>query len=94
MDVNQAALAMVERSTSDSEPAPNHKSPRRRAPSKAEISLFMAAMGRKGGKIGGKRRLKTMTPEERSQVAVKAAKARWDKEKIAAATAQPQSDAL
>jgi len=54
----------------------------------------MAAMGRKGGKIGGKRRLKTMTPEERSQVAVKAAKARWDKEKIAAATAQPQSDAL
>jgi len=38
-------------------------------------------MGRKGGKIGGKRRMKTMTREERRKVAVKAAKARWKKSK-------------
>jgi hypothetical protein len=39
----------------------------------------MAAIGRKGGQIGGKRRLKTMTKEERRKVAAKAAKARWNK---------------
>jgi hypothetical protein len=39
----------------------------------------MSAMGRKGGKIGGKRRLETMTPEERRKVAAKAAKTRWAK---------------
>jgi len=37
----------------------------------------MAAMGRRGGRIGGKRRLTTMTPEQRREVAQKAAKARW-----------------
>ena len=35
----------------------------------------MAEMGRKGGKIGGKRSLKTMTPEERRARAQKAAAA-------------------
>jgi hypothetical protein len=40
----------------------------------------MAAMGRKGGKIGGKRRMTTMTPEQRREVAQKAAKARWSKD--------------
>jgi hypothetical protein len=39
----------------------------------------MSAMGRKGGKIGGKRRLKTMTPERRTEVAKLAAEARWAK---------------
>jgi hypothetical protein len=35
------------------------------------------ALGRKGGLIGGKRRLETMTPEQRSEVARKAAAVRW-----------------
>jgi hypothetical protein len=48
-------------------------------PTKAQISLLMAELGRKGGKKGGKRRLQTMTPTERSEVARKAAKARWKK---------------
>jgi len=39
----------------------------------------MAEIGRKGGKIGGKRRLKTMTKEARRKVAAKAARARWKK---------------
>jgi hypothetical protein len=41
----------------------------------------MAEMGRKGGKKGGKRRLETMTPEQRSQIAMKAAQSRWAKKK-------------
>ena len=48
-------------------------------PTKAQVSLLMAELGRKGGKKGGKRRLETMTPEERKAVAIKAAKARWKK---------------
>jgi hypothetical protein len=47
------------------------------SPTKEQISMFMAEMGRKGGKKGGKRRLQTMTAEERSAIARKAARARW-----------------
>jgi hypothetical protein len=39
----------------------------------------MAAIGRKGGQIGGKRRMKTMTKTARSEVATETAKARWKK---------------
>jgi hypothetical protein len=41
------------------------------------VSEYMSAIGRKGGQIGGKRRLKTMTKAERTKVARKAAKTRW-----------------
>jgi hypothetical protein len=47
----------------------------------AIISRVMAEMGRKGGKIGGKRRLVTLTKARRSEIAVKAAKTRWKKAK-------------
>jgi hypothetical protein len=50
-------------------------------PTKAQISQLMASLGRKGGKIGGKRRLETMTASERSAIASKAAKARWKEKK-------------
>jgi hypothetical protein len=40
--------------------------------SKKLISEVMSELGRKGGKIGGKRSLETMTPEERSARAKKA----------------------
>jgi len=46
---------------------------------RAMISLVMAEMGRKGGRIGGKRRLVTLTGKRRSQIAAAAAKARWAK---------------
>jgi len=42
---------------------------------KSLISLVMSEMGRKGGKIGGKRSMETMTPEERSARAKKASMA-------------------
>lgn len=38
-----------------------------------------ALAGRKGGRIGGKRRAAALTPEQRRQIARKAAKARWRK---------------
>jgi hypothetical protein len=50
-------------------------------PTRSQISMVMAELGRRGGKIGGKRRLKTMTAEERQKVATKAANARWKKVK-------------
>jgi hypothetical protein len=42
---------------------------------KALLAEIMSELGRKGGKIGGKRSLQTMTPEERSARAKKAATA-------------------
>jgi hypothetical protein len=73
-DVNQAAHQMVRRST-HTEDQPSH-APRI---SRSEISRVMSAMGRKGGAIGGKRRLLTMTAEERRASALKAAQSRWAK---------------
>jgi hypothetical protein len=69
-DVNQLAYQLVQKSTSQ---------PESETMTKAQISQLMAAMGRKGGKIGGKRRMETMTSEQRSQIALRAAKARWSK---------------
>jgi len=48
-------------------------------PISAQVSKVMSQMGRRGGKLGGKRRLVTMTAEKRSEIALKAAKARWNK---------------
>lgn len=41
------------------------------------VQQVMREMGAKGGKIGGKRRLETMTDAQRTKSARKAAKARW-----------------
>jgi hypothetical protein len=45
--------------------------------SRSTISIVMAEMGRKGGRIGGKRRLETMTPERRQEIGRLAAQKRW-----------------
>ena len=37
------------------------------------VSAYLASLGKKGGEKGGKRSLETMTPEERSERAKKAA---------------------
>jgi hypothetical protein len=66
-DSNQIATAVVVLSTSD-EPTTDA----------ATLSRVMAEMGRKGGKIGGKRSLRTMSALERKQRAKKAANARWN----------------
>src|ERR1017187_10087634 len=50
------------------------------------VQQVMRDMGAKGGRIGGKRRLETMTDEQRRRSARKAAKARWAKAKKTAKT--------
>ena len=66
-DPNQLAKAVVDFATGEREPdAPEPvKNP-------AAVEL-----GRIGGKIGGKRRAESMTPEQRRDSARKAARARW-----------------
>ena len=71
-DADQVTGHFVELSTSDGDSIA--------LPTKAQVSALMAELGRKGGKIGGKRRLETMTARERREVAKKAAEARWKKE--------------
>ena len=68
-DPNQLAKWVVEQSTIPKTPVA--------AP--PDLSAYMAAMGRKGGIVGGKRRLVTMTPAQRKKAAQKAATARWRK---------------
>ena len=50
-------------------------------PFKKQLSAYMAKLGSKGGKIGGKRRLETMTAAQRRSTALKAARARWERRK-------------
>lgn len=72
-DVNVTAFSIVQQATQEPEKS-NIGLPK-------SVSEYMAQIGSKGGKIGGKRRLKTMTPEERQKVAQKAAATRWKNSK-------------
>ena len=69
-DVNQLASYLVGKSTEET----GVNVP---LPTKAQVSALMAQLGRKGGKIGGKRRLETLSAEKRKEIAKKAARARW-----------------
>ena len=40
------------------------------------------ALGRKGGLASARARMEKMSPERRSEIARKAARARWDKERL------------
>ena len=73
-DPNLLMHALGKRSTEPAVPEPS-------APevTQEDIRRVMSALGSRGGKKGGKRRLETMTDKERSDVAYKAARARWDK---------------
>jgi hypothetical protein len=73
-DVNQLAHFLGEQSTKQQTEPENGK-----PPSQSEISRVMAALGRKGGKIGGKARAANLTPARRRAIALKAARSRWDK---------------
>ena len=46
-------------------------------PDKDTISAVMAAMGRRGGLMGGKARAEKLSPRTRKAIAKKAAAARW-----------------
>jgi len=45
------------------------------------IKAAAAALGRKGGLKGGKARAEKLSPKKRSEIAKKAAKARWKNQK-------------
>jgi len=67
-DLNQLAAAITEAAT-EGEPRP--------APERPEKNPHAAALGRLGGKKGGAARAKALTPEQRREIAKKAAAARW-----------------
>ncbi|MGO9083649.1 MAG: hypothetical protein ACLQBK_00345 [Candidatus Sulfotelmatobacter sp.] len=69
-DPNELAKWIVEQSASET-PEPEIVTVPVSPP---RLSRHMAEIGRKGGQIGGKRRLKTMTKEQRRKVAAKAAR--------------------
>jgi hypothetical protein len=71
-DFNEMAHSLVDLSTRrlDNEHPESNSVPK-------SVSQYMAMIGRKGGQIGGKQRLQTMTADERRKVAQKAANARW-----------------
>ena len=47
----------------------------------ADALKFFKEQGARGGKIGTKRRMENLTPEQRYEVGKKAAAARWEKKK-------------
>lgn len=67
-DLNQMAAAIVESATSD-EP--------RGDPDEGKNPAAVA-LGRLGGQKGGKARAAKLTPEQRSEIAKKAAQTRWN----------------
>jgi len=69
-DVNQLAHHLVRMTTGSVEPVVSD-------PSDAEISRVMAALGRRGGRIGGRARADSMTAARRKEIAQKAARSRW-----------------
>lgn len=70
-DPNQLAKAVVDFATGQRSPEPVR-----------EKDPAAIARGKLGGVIGGKVRASRMTPEQRSESARRAAKARWTREKL------------
>jgi hypothetical protein len=64
-DTNQRAAEIVRLSTE--EPIQNET-----------VTAYLSAIGRKGGLKGGKARAKKLTEERKSEIASKAANARWE----------------
>jgi hypothetical protein len=67
-DLNELAAFIVDKATDENPPEQiETKNP------------AAVALGRLGGKKGGKARAEKLTPEQRKEIAQKAAKARWGK---------------
>jgi len=69
LDMNQLAKRIVDEATGEEPITPPPK----------EKNKAAQELGRLGGKKGGKARAESLTPEQRSEIAKKAAKARWKK---------------
>ena len=70
-DINVLAAHIAEQATG--EPVPSS------SPEQSTKNPAAVALGRLGGKKGGKARADSLTPEQRKEIAQKAAKARWNK---------------
>lgn len=68
IDLNQLAKAIVDAATQGEPEAP----PDTRDPAAVEL-------GRKGGLKGGKARAEALTPEQRREIARRAAQSRWER---------------
>ena len=66
-DVNVLARAIVDESTGQAKAEPDTRNP------------HAVALGSLGGKKGGPARAKKLTPEQRREIARRAAQARWSK---------------
>jgi hypothetical protein len=64
-DINQTAHRVVTEATGKIESPKRKKNP------------AAVALGRMGGRIGGKARAASLTPERRKEIAARAAEARW-----------------
>lgn len=64
------AFRVVQEATGQVEPKPSEKPPRKK-------NFNAKALGHLGGLKGGKARASKLTPEQRKEIAQKAAKARW-----------------
>jgi len=71
-DSNQLAHAIVQLSTEETKDQSTEKS---------AISKYLSEIGRKGGLKGGKARANKLTATQRRKIAIKAAQARWKKQK-------------
>lgn len=70
-DLNQRAKSIVDLATEENAYQESEDSGKNAA---------AVALGRLGGKKGGKARAKKLTPEQRKEIAQKAAKSRWGKD--------------
>lgn len=66
--MNALAAAIVQEATGEAPPDESGKNP------------AAVALGRLGGQKGGRARAEKLTPEQRREIARKAARARWGKE--------------
>jgi hypothetical protein len=78
-DYNVNAARIVALATGQEPPKPK-KPVKAPAPKKNPHAV---ALGRRGGKVGGKARAESLTAEERRAIAIKAARARWGMEEEA-----------
>lgn len=69
-DTNQRAKNIVDIATGEAEDSPVTED---------QLKAAMSALGRLGGLKGGKARAKALTAKKRSEIAKKAAAARWKK---------------
>jgi hypothetical protein len=67
-DLNRLAASIVGEAVGDTQPL-----------EKPEKNAAAVELGRKGGLVGGKARAAKLTPEQRSEIAKKAAAARWSR---------------